>query len=135
VAYFSAPVRISADADAVTEAIINLLDNGIKYAGPSRYLAARTLIRDGYGVVEIEDHGIGIAAEYQKKIFDVFYRVPTGMVHETKGSGLGLSLVDHIMTAHNGRVEVSSKPGAGSTFRLLFPLNYAGDAGTLQKDT
>jgi two-component system phosphate regulon sensor histidine kinase PhoR len=102
VGYCSAPVRISADVDAVTEAIINLLDNGIKYAGPSRYLAARTLIRDGYGVVEIEDHGIGIAAEFQKKIFDVFYRVPTGMVHETKGSGLGLSLVDHIMTAHKG---------------------------------
>jgi len=134
VGYFSAPVRISADEDAVTEAIINLLDNGIKYAGPSRYLAARTLIRDGYGVVEIEDHGIGIASEYQKKIFDVFFRVPTGMVHETKGSGLGLSLVDHIMTAHNGRVEVSSKPGAGSTFRLLFPLNYTGEAGTLRKE-
>ena len=88
----------------------------------------RTEVREGKAVVEVEDHGIGIAPEHQKKVFDVFYRVPTGTVHETKGSGLGLSLVNHIMTAHNGTVELVSTPGKGSTFRLVFPLSQA--AGT-----
>jgi two-component system phosphate regulon sensor histidine kinase PhoR len=124
----ASPVTVSADTDAVTEAIINLLDNAIKYSGSSTYLAVRTEIRDGKGVVEVEDHGIGIAPEHQKKVFDVFYRVPTGTVHETKGSGLGLSLVNHIMTAHNGTVELVSASGKGSTFRLVFPLSQA--AGT-----
>jgi len=130
VALCDTPVRIAADADAVAEAIINLMDNGMKYRGNSPYLGVRTLVRDGTGVVEIEDHGIGIAPEHHKKIFDVFYRVPTGTVHETKGSGLGLSLVDHIMKAHNGTVELTSAPGKGSTFRLLFPLDRSADSAT-----
>ncbi len=134
IGFSAVPVRISADADAVTEAIINLLDNGIKYSGSSKYLAARTLLQDGKGVVEIEDHGIGIAPEHQKKIFEVFYRVPAGMVHETKGSGLGLSLVNHILTAHNGTVEVISKEGEGSTFRLLFPIEKPDHNEPTRKD-
>jgi len=130
IAFAREPVRISADADAVAEAIINLVDNGIKYRGSSTYLGVRTFARDGNGVLEIEDHGIGIAPEHQKKIFDVFYRVPTGAVHETKGSGLGLSLVSHIMNAHNGTVEVTSVPGKGSTFRLVFPLEKTPNTAT-----
>jgi two-component system phosphate regulon sensor histidine kinase PhoR len=114
--------HVQADADAVTEAIINLLDNAIKYGGTAKYCAVRTVVQPGAMVVEVEDRGIGIAVEHQKKIFDVFYRVPAGLVHETKGSGLGLSLVRHIMTAHGGTVEVKSDPGKGSTFRLVFPL-------------
>ena len=116
------PAIVDADADAVTEAIINLLDNAIKYGGTGKYLAVRTRTGPGGCTLEVEDHGIGIAPEHHKKIFDVFYRVPAGLVHETKGSGLGLSLVRHIMTAHGGSVDVSSVPGKGSTFRLIFPL-------------
>jgi two-component system, OmpR family, phosphate regulon sensor histidine kinase PhoR len=120
-----APVIVQADVDAVTEAIINLVDNAIKYGGSAKSCAIRTIVRADTAVIEVEDHGIGIAAEHHRKIFDVFYRVPAGLVHETKGSGLGLSLVRHIMTAHNGTVEVTSEPGKGSTFRLVFPLSSA----------
>jgi two-component system phosphate regulon sensor histidine kinase PhoR len=123
VALAGTPAVICADADAVMEAIINLLDNAVKYGGAEKYLAVRTRVDTQGSVLEVEDHGIGIAAEHQKKIFDVFYRVPAGLVHETKGSGLGLSLVRHIMSAHGGSVDVASVPGAGSTFRLIFPVN------------
>ncbi|MBK7258040.1 MAG: hypothetical protein IPI01_09610 [Ignavibacteriae bacterium] len=116
-----APVLVQVDPDAITEAIINLVDNAIKYGGTAKHCAIRTRLRPDAAVLEVEDHGIGIALEHQKKIFDVFYRVPAGLVHETKGSGLGLSLVRHIMNAHNGSVDVESEPGKGSTFRLVFP--------------
>jgi signal transduction histidine kinase len=74
----------------------------------------------GFCVIQIDDHGIGIAAEHHSKIFDKFFRVGSALVHNTKGSGLGLALVKHIMDAHGGRVEVESAVGKGSTFRLLF---------------
>ena len=70
----------------------------------------------------ISDRGIGIAPEHVKRIFEKFVRVETGLVHDVKGAGLGLSLVDLIMRAHGGRVEVSSTPGEGSTFTLVVPV-------------
>jgi signal transduction histidine kinase len=70
--------------------------------------------------VEVEDHGKGIAPEHQKKVFEAFYRVTEGLVHSTRGTGLGLALVKRIMEAHGGEVLLSSIPGKGSTFRLLF---------------
>jgi two-component system phosphate regulon sensor histidine kinase PhoR len=69
----------------------------------------------------VTDHGIGIAPADQKRIFEKFVRVETGLVHDVKGAGLGLSLVQQIMRAHGGRVEVSSTLGEGSTFTLVFP--------------
>ena len=76
--------------------------------------------RDGSKVlVAVKDTGIGIPRSEQKKIFDKFYRGEDSLVHETKGSGLGLALVRHIMEAHGGAVEVESTPGKGSTFTLL----------------
>lgn len=115
------PALAGVDADAVTEAMINLIDNAVKYGGPAKYLGIRTSVDADRVTVAFEDRGIGIAPEHRKRIFDVFYRVPSGLVHETKGSGLGLSLVQHIMNAHNGSVEVESTPGKGSIFRLVFP--------------
>ena len=111
---------ISADTESVAEAIINLVDNAIKYSGDRKFLYVRTLQRGSMITVEVEDHGCGIAEEHHRKIFDTFYRVGTALVHNTKGSGLGLALVKHIMDAHGGRVEVESVVGKGSTFRLLF---------------
>jgi two-component system phosphate regulon sensor histidine kinase PhoR len=72
--------------------------------------------------VEVIDKGIGIAAEDQKKVFEKFYRSSTGLVHNTKGTGLGLTLVRFIMDAHKGKIELSSEVSKGSNFRLLFPL-------------
>jgi signal transduction histidine kinase len=77
---------------------------------------------DGFVGVAITDRGIGIAAEEQEKIFEKFYRVSTGLVHDVKGSGLGLSLVKHIVVAHQGKITVRSKPGEGSAFTIHLPV-------------
>jgi signal transduction histidine kinase len=72
--------------------------------------------------ISVSDHGIGIHASEQKKIFEKFYRVGSGLVHDVKGSGLGLSIVQHVVKAHGGNVEVSSTPGEGTTFTIVLPL-------------
>jgi two-component system phosphate regulon sensor histidine kinase PhoR len=113
---------INADKNAVTEALLNLLDNAVKYSGDSKLISVKTFAENKYGIVEVSDKGIGISSEQQKKIFEKFYRVSTGLTHNTKGSGLGLSIVQHIMNAHEGLVRVNSQPGKGSTFQLKFPL-------------
>jgi two-component system, OmpR family, phosphate regulon sensor histidine kinase PhoR len=112
---------VSADQEAVSQAVINLLDNAIKYGGPEKYLKLSTGTEGGFAFIEVTDRGIGIAPEHQAKIFDTFYRVSTGLVHTTKGSGLGLALVQRIMEAHRGNIRVRSAPGKGSSFRLSFP--------------
>lgn len=112
---------VSADAEALTESLINILDNAVKYSDGGKYLRLHTGVEGGNVYVEVEDRGIGIPPEHQEKIFDTFYRVPTGLVHNVKGSGLGLALVRNIMEAHGGRVTVRSAGGKGSLFRLLLP--------------
>jgi signal transduction histidine kinase len=79
--------------------------------------------------LEVIDHGIGIPVNEQHKIFEKFYRVGDPLVHNTKGSGLGLSLVQHIAQAHGGDVGVDSAPGAGSKFTITLPLHPAGNSG------
>src|SRR6185436_2396122 len=73
-------------------------------------------------LVSVSDRGIGVARSEHKKIFEKFYRAEDSLVHETKGSGLGLPLVRHIMEAHGGWIEVESNPGRGSTFTLVLPI-------------
>jgi two-component system phosphate regulon sensor histidine kinase PhoR len=116
---------IMADAEAISEAILNIIDNAIKYSTLEKYVRISTGRTDGTVFVEIEDHGIGIEKNHQRKIFEKFYRVSSGLVHNTKGSGLGLTLVKHIMDAHKGEVTLKSEPGRGSTFRLSFPEDTA----------
>lgn len=114
-------LRIQADKDAITEAIINLLDNAIKYTDDDKRIRIKTGSFENFVFFEIEDHGIGIGLEDQKKIFDKFYRVSTGLVHDIKGTGLGLSLIKYIMEMHNGQIAVESHLNKGSVFRLRFP--------------
>jgi len=109
------------DEEALGEALHNIIDNAIKYSDAEKYIRISTGGTGTSAFVEIQDHGIGIAAEHHAKIFEKFYRVSTGLVHKTKGSGLGLALVDHIVRAHGGTIDVHSAPGRGSTFRLLLP--------------
>jgi two-component system phosphate regulon sensor histidine kinase PhoR len=113
--------EILADGEAVQEALINVLENAVKYSGDRKFLRVATGRTEAQTYVEVEDHGIGIAAEHHARIFETFYRVSGGLVNTTRGSGLGLSIAKHIMDAHHGRIEVKSTPGVGSTFRLLFP--------------
>ncbi|HEM49023.1 MAG TPA: sensor histidine kinase, partial [Caldithrix sp.] len=114
-------LKINADKDAITEAIINLIDNAVKYSNEDKRLRIKSGLFQDAVYFEVEDHGIGIGIDDQKKIFDKFYRVSTGLVHDVKGTGLGLSLIKYIMEMHNGRVSVESHLGKGSTFRLIFP--------------
>jgi signal transduction histidine kinase len=114
------------DRDALAQALMNLLDNAVKYSekAEKREVVVRVGERDGKIILSVTDHGVGIAPAEQKKIFDKFYRVSTGLVHDVKGSGLGLSLVKHIVEAHRGTVGVESEPGRGSTFVISLPAAY-----------
>jgi len=109
------------DEEAIAEALHNIIDNAMKYSDREKFIRVATGSAAGMAFIEIQDRGIGIAPEHQAKIFEKFYRVSTGLVHTTKGSGLGLALVDHIVRAHGGTIDVSSVPGRGSTFRVSLP--------------
>jgi two-component system, OmpR family, phosphate regulon sensor histidine kinase PhoR len=119
---FDSAVHVRADEESVTEAILNLLDNAMKYSQDEKKVSLRTGMNGLQAFVEVEDRGIGIPKVYQGNIFDQFYRVPTNNVHNIKGTGLGLTLVKRTMAAHKGKVKVASTPGKGSTFTLSFPL-------------
>jgi two-component system phosphate regulon sensor histidine kinase PhoR len=112
---------ISADVEAVAQAFLNLLDNAVKYSAEEKHIAIGLRREGEWAVIEVKDRGIGIEAKHLDKIFGKFYRVET-VGHETRGAGVGLALVQHIMQAHHGSVEVSSTPGKGSSFLLKFPL-------------
>jgi signal transduction histidine kinase len=120
------PVLI--DREAMAQAISNLVDNAIKYSGGVKQLSIKTETRGSDLSIEIADQGIGIPRAEQAKVFEKFYRVGNGLVHDVKGSGLGLSLVKHIIEAHNGTITVESDVGKGSRFTILLPL--AGNGGT-----
>jgi signal transduction histidine kinase len=119
------PAEALVDAEAIARAFSNLLDNAVKYSGASREIRVVLERRERWVVLSVEDRGIGIARDEQEKIFERFHRVGTGLVHDVKGSGLGLALVKHIVDAHAGRVAVSSEPGQGSTFSILLPTDTA----------
>ena len=113
---------IYADEEALSEALINLIDNAMKYSKETKEISIKTGSGKDFSFVEIKDKGIGIKDEDQRKIFDKFYRVPTGLVHNVKGTGLGLTLVKQIVDNHKGIIELKSKFGKGSTFKLSFPI-------------
>ncbi|MFY0627482.1 MAG: HAMP domain-containing histidine kinase [Reichenbachiella sp.] len=112
---------IHGDREAVSETIINLVDNAVKYSDNKKEVVINTGVDKELIYVEVKDFGMGIPKKYHDEIFDQFFRTPSNNVHNTKGSGLGLAIVKRIMTAHNGSVNVKSTPGKGSTFRLNFP--------------
>jgi signal transduction histidine kinase len=116
------------DRDAMAQAISNLLDNAIKYSGEVKQLSITTETLGSDLSIEIADRGIGIPHAEQAKIFQKFYRVGDGLVHDVKGSGLGLSLVKHIIEAHQGAISVESEVGQGSRFTILLPLARGADA-------
>lgn len=113
---------IQGDVTHVANVINNLLDNAEKYSPDKPEISISTRNVSNGVEVTVQDKGIGISKEARKQIFDKFYRVPTGNLHDVKGFGLGLSYVKAMMTAHKGSVEVKSEPGKGSSFILTFPF-------------
>jgi len=115
------PVRV--DREAIARSLLNLINNAVKYSAQDKYLGVKLYRDNGSVKLEVIDHGIGIPRTEQAKIFEKFYRSGTPLVHNTKGSGLGLSLVRHIVQAHGGQVSVESAPGKGSRFVIALPVN------------
>ena len=116
---------VQVDADAIEQAILNLLTNAMKYSGESREIDLRLRRQDGRAVIEVLDKGVGIPRKEQARIFEKFYRAPTPENLRVPGTGLGLTLVEHIARAHGGHVEVQSEPGKGSAFSIHLPLEGA----------
>ncbi len=114
--------EILADEVHITNVISNLLDNAIKYCVKTPEISVYTRNVNNEMIVSVIDNGIGIATNEQKMIFERFYRVSTGNLHNVKGFGLGLSYVKTIVEAHGGRIEVKSVEGQGSRFDLVLPL-------------
>jgi two-component system phosphate regulon sensor histidine kinase PhoR len=110
---------IYADRIQLISLIRNLLENAIKYSGKKPCIKIQTRNIDDTLVLSISDNGIGIAKEHQTKIFNKFYRVPTGNTHNVKGFGLGLSYVKEIVKAHKWDIQVDSEAGKGSTFTII----------------
>jgi signal transduction histidine kinase/tetratricopeptide (TPR) repeat protein len=114
--------EVQADGDALEQAVLNLLNNAMKYSGDSREIDLRLAAKDGRAVIQVADRGIGIDPRRQERIFEKFYRIPSLENDRITGSGLGLALVNHIVKAHGGEVTVESTPGKGSTFSIYLPL-------------
>jgi len=115
------PALIQVDKVHLSNIILNLFDNALKYCEQKPKIKVSTReVPEGIEIL-VKDNGIGINKENQKKIFDTLYRVPTGNLHNTKGFGLGLSYVKAVIEKHGGSVKVESEPGKGSTFILFLP--------------
>jgi two-component system phosphate regulon sensor histidine kinase PhoR len=112
---------VAVDAEAAGEALMNLIDNALKYGGEQKYLLLATGTEGNRVYIRVGDHGIGIAQKDHQKIFEMFYRASGSVRDGMRGSGVGLAIVRHIMEAHGGTVTLQSTPGAGSTFTLWFP--------------
>jgi signal transduction histidine kinase len=114
--------RVRVDREAIARALVNLVNNALKYSDNEKFLGVRLYRDNAMLKLEVSDRGIGIERNEQARIFEKFYRTCDPLVHNTKGSGLGLSLVQHITRAHGGEVEVESTPGRGSKFTMKLPL-------------
>lgn len=113
---------VNGDRLHLTNVFNNLFDNAVKYCQESPEITIRTSNNRGFVTVDVSDNGIGIGREHHKRVFQKFYRVPTGNIHDVKGFGLGLSYVKTIVEGHGGSIVLESDGGKGSTFRLQFPV-------------
>lgn len=113
--------KVSADGEAISQALFNLLDNALKYSGKIRNVSLRAWAEEKSVFLEVQDKGIGISKEEQKKIFEKFYRCDNARESDTKGSGIGLTLVAHIVKAHRGEVILESDEGKGTKVTIKLP--------------
>jgi two-component system phosphate regulon sensor histidine kinase PhoR len=124
------PVIVDADEDALRMAVRNLLDNAIKYSPGRPVVWIRWRTEAERAAIEVEDHGLGIVPAEQRTIFRKFVRGDAAVAARVKGTGVGLAVVQHIVTAHRGALTVVSEPGRGSTFSILLPCRD-GESGTV----
>jgi two-component system phosphate regulon sensor histidine kinase PhoR len=111
--------RLLCDKGAVVDSMVNLLANAYKYGGQPRRIEIAARATEREVAISVRDNGKGIARNEHKRIFEKFYRVDDLLARQQEGSGIGLAIVQHVMRAHRGRVEVDSAPGRGSAFTLL----------------
>jgi two-component system phosphate regulon sensor histidine kinase PhoR len=109
------------DRSALVDSLVNLLSNAYKYGGQPRRIEISTRLAEKSVNISVRDNGKGIARREHKRIFEKFYRVDDLLARQQEGSGIGLAIVQHVMRAHRGKVEVDSEPGRGSTFTLVLP--------------
>lgn len=112
---------ILADRIHLMNALCNLIDNAIKYSPGKPEVLIRTSNEAENLIIVVADKGLGIEKEYQEKVFDKFFRVPTGDVHDVKGFGLGLAYIKKIVELHEGRIELESEKGKGTSFTIVLP--------------
>ena len=115
---------LEADEVHFTNLISNLIDNAVKYSSDNLLIRITTQSTTRHLIIRIQDNGIGMSKETQRRIFEKFYRAHTGNLHNVKGFGLGLSYVKTIVDAHKGKVKVDSVIGKGTVFTLEFPLSH-----------
>jgi signal transduction histidine kinase len=115
-------VMLKIDRDAISQALLNLFSNAVKYSEKRKYIKIEIGKNSSTAMISVTDRGIGISKKELNKIFDKFYRVPATGGEEKRGSGLGLTLVKKIVEAHGGTIEVESEVGKGSKFTLQIPL-------------
>ena len=120
---------LNVDREAIARSLLNLVNNALKYSKDQKYIGVSLYRSNGSVKLEVQDRGIGIAAGEQDKIFEKFYRCGDPLVHNTKGSGLGLSLVRHIAQAHGGTVVVESVLEKGSKFTIALPIDPSARGG------
>ena len=113
------------DANAYTLAVLNLIDNAIKYAADGKRIEVKLAQKGEQIELSVRDFGPGIEPEEQAHVFERFYRAKAVRLKPIRGSGIGLALVQHIVRAHHGEVVVESTPGKGATFRLRVPVSKA----------
>ncbi len=126
-------IFISADKDALKEILINLISNSIKYSLNKKVIRISSGFENKYGILKIEDEGIGIAQDEIKNIFKPFIRSKNSNVRHTGGAGIGLSIVKSIIAAHKGRIKVESTLGKGSSFSIYFRLSENEDLNEVNK--
>ncbi|QOJ14261.1 MAG: hypothetical protein HRU75_06255 [Planctomycetia bacterium] len=120
---------IAGDAEALQQLVVNLLQNAYRYGGEERYVRVDVLRERGGGgvVILVQDRGIGMSRAQLRRLGDSFYRAEDARVRSTRGAGLGLAIVRHIVAAHRGRLDVISRPGRGSTFTVTLPVGRIQD--------
>jgi len=113
---------IKADRYHLTGMLLNIIDNSLKYVDGSPEVIVSVSCKENFLIINISDNGIGIENKYQKKIFNKFFRVPKGNIHDIKGFGLGLSYVKQVVKEHKWKLKLESEVAKGTQIRIIIPI-------------